>query len=252
MIYLGDNEPTIYLGDVEPIIMLGDEQVYPTGPFIGLRITNSLSFSSTVLTGSLRIKSSEAWTLTTDANWLSFSETTGNPTNNTTVTVSATTQSETTTAYITATTANYTATCECTYVAVSWIWVTTSIDRSKPITKCRFYMGNIPSGTAALGATEGAFGEYPNVNTDGYFIGNLDQATVGYGRYHKFNMVYGGGKYTNSWAHNSTTEYNITSLTRVDTNVYEWDFGGTLYWNGVEAYTTSPIYLNGNLIQVYM
>lgn len=133
----------------------------------------------------------------------------------------------------------------------NWVYVnSSSFDRSLPITKVRFHMNNVPSGTPRLGATEGCFSELPNKNTDGTYGGNVDQESYGYPRYHKFNMVFNGGKYVNDFTHVNTTEYNITSLNQVETGVYELDFGGTVYWSGVEGALSTPIYSVGTLIEV--
>ena len=128
----------------------------------------------------------------------------------------------------------------------SWMFITSGFNRSLPITKVRYYMKNVPAGTARLGATEGGFCECPNINIDGNSPASYDQEAYCYPRYHKFNMVYGGGKYTNG----STTELDITALTEVETGVYELTFDKTVYWGGVERNATTPIYSNGNLIEV--
>ena len=147
----------------------------------------------------------------------------------------------------------YTSTTEPSSGGGTWEFIDSSnYDRSKGITKCRFYMGNIPAGTPRYSATEGCFSELPNKDTDGTYCGNLDQETYGYPRYHKFNMVYNRGKYTKSWSHNDTTEYNITGLTQVETGVYELELDGTAYWSGVESGASSPIYTEGNLVEVFV
>lgn len=250
MIYIGDNQPTIYLGNNEPIIYLGDNQVYPMGPFVGLRVRpKSLTFKSNDLTKQLTIKSSEVWSMTLPV-WITASQVTGD-TGETIITLIATTQSSALSDTISVTTANYSANVEANYTTNEWIWINSNVDRSVPFSKCRFYMANIPAGTGAYSVTEGAFCECPNINTDGTFIGFLDPVATCYGYYHKFNMVIDGGTYTDDWNHTNRTEYRIrNTLPMVATDVYEWDFGGTLYWAGIERGATSPIYVNGNLIQV--
>lgn len=252
MIYLGDNEVTIYRGDNEPVIYMGDNQVYPTGPFVGIKINKKAKLTTTSLETTIKVKSTEEWTLTTDLDWITLSETAGTATSGTNITITATAQSASTTGYISAVTANYSAVCEVIFTKAYWMWVDANIDRSLPLTKCRFYQGNIPAGTGQYGVTEGAFSELPNKNSDGTFVGRLDQVEYGYARYHKFNMVIDGGTYTDDWNHTNTTEYRIHTLPSVATNVYELDFGGTLYWCGIEGASNSPIYLNGNLIEVYV
>lgn len=112
-------------------------------------------------------------------------------------------------------------------------------------------MNNIPAGTPSLGATEGAVSELPNKNTDGSYAGNYDQPTYGYPRYHKFNMVYSGGRYLNDFTHTKTTERKINTLPEIESGVFEWTFGGVLYWSGMQD-LTSPVYTNGNLIEVFV
>lgn len=116
MIYLGDYEPTIYLGDYEPIIMLGDEQVYPSGPFVGLMITTSIEYEDTGGTLNIRLKSSDSWTIDIDsaATWLTLSQTAGTSGNTTIIaTAIANIVSNTRTTTLTAYTTNsaYSGTC---------------------------------------------------------------------------------------------------------------------------------------------
>lgn len=247
--YLGGDEITeIYLGDdTISEAYLGEDLVFSTGPFEGLRVSpKSISFSDNSLSASVKIKSTEQWSLTTPA-WISASVSTGD-TGETIVTITATTQTAATSGSIVVTSANYSASTSVDFVLNRWMYVdSSSFDRTLPITKVRFHMNNVPAGTAALGPTEGCFSEMQNVNLDGYFSGNVDQETNGYPRSHKFNMVYQGGMYTNG----STAEISINTLTQVETGVYELTTNKTVYWSGMQD-TTSPVYTNGNLIEVYV
>lgn len=60
-----DTIDTFYIGDLQiEALYMGEEQIYGSGPFVGLKATNNLAFSTAVLTGTLKIKSSENWSLT--------------------------------------------------------------------------------------------------------------------------------------------------------------------------------------------
>lgn len=115
--FLGDTEGTFYLGGLEVSNMyLGEIEVYSSGPYIGLKLTPStISFrADSGLTQTLKVKSSEAWTLAlpNDATWLSASTLSG-VSGETTVTLSTTEENtgDTRTVVITATTTSFSATC---------------------------------------------------------------------------------------------------------------------------------------------
>lgn len=128
--FLGDTEGTFYLGGLEVSNMyLGEIEVYASGPYIGLKLSPStIQFSQdSGLTSSMKVKSSEAWTLAlpNDATWLSASTLSGFS-GETTVTLSTTEENtgETRTAVITATTTSFSATCTVNQNVthyVSWI-----------------------------------------------------------------------------------------------------------------------------------
>lgn len=60
-----DTIDTFYIGDLQiEALYMGEEQIYGSGPFVGLKATNTLSFNPNQLTGTLKIKSSENWSLT--------------------------------------------------------------------------------------------------------------------------------------------------------------------------------------------
>lgn len=117
-VYLGNtNIETLYLGtSAVTAIYLGETEVYSAGPFVGLKLSPStisfLAYSG--LTSSLKVKSSEPWTLVlpNDATWLSASTLSG-VSGETTVTLSTTEENtaNTRTAVITATTTSFSATC---------------------------------------------------------------------------------------------------------------------------------------------
>lgn len=105
MIYIGDNQPTIYLGDNEPVIYLGDNQVYPMGPFVGIRITKSLTFPKTGDTLNLKVRSSDNWEILGVPAWLTLSSTAGTSGD---TTITATTQDNQTGSALTVTLTAYT------------------------------------------------------------------------------------------------------------------------------------------------
>lgn len=131
--FLGDTEGSFYLGGLEVSNMyLGEVEVYSSGPFIGLKLSPSTIqfYQDSGLTSSMKVKSSEAWTLAlpNDATWLSASTLSG-VSGETTVTLSTTEENtgDTRTAVITATTTSFSATCTVNQNVthyVSWIFTT--------------------------------------------------------------------------------------------------------------------------------
>lgn len=114
--YLGGDEITeIYLGDdTISEAYLGEVLVFSTGPFQGLKLSpKSLKFDSNTLSGTLKVKSSEAWTATTPA-WVTASVLTGD-TGETTITLTTTAQTATTSGSIVVTSANYEMSASCEY-----------------------------------------------------------------------------------------------------------------------------------------
>lgn len=120
-LYIGTNLPNMYLGEDAPTIYLGDEKVYPLGPFEGIKVPKSKTFECDGGNSNLYVQSSESWTLSCDADWLSFSQTAGTE-GKSTVVVTATALGEDAeedrTAQIQFTTANYSATCNVTQFAL--------------------------------------------------------------------------------------------------------------------------------------
>lgn len=254
-VYLGAEEcAEMYLG-VSGVTeaYLGEDLVFSSGPFVGLKTSpRMINFSRNSLTANLKVKSSEPWSMTIPS-WITASTLTGD-TGETIVNLATTELSATTTDDINITTANFSASVNVTYLYAYWEYITSAnYDRTKPITKIRFHMNNIPAGTPAIGATEACFSELPNKDTDNLMIFDIDQAAYGYPRFHKFNMVYNGGRYTNDFTtHTNTTEYPITSLTQVETGVYELDLEGTVYWSGGQNGANCVVYTAGNLVEVYV
>lgn len=137
--YLGGDEISeFYLGgDVINEMYLGDTLVYSSGPFQGLKLVPSLLTlkSALIETGStakISVKSSENWTLSTDADWFTISPSTGTGTGEkeeVTITVTSIPSAETT-SVISCTTANYSASTEVYYklgygIPANEIWYAT-------------------------------------------------------------------------------------------------------------------------------
>ena len=117
--FLGSDEVQgMFLGTYELQEMyLGTDLVYQSGPFQGLKITPStISFNNASLTGEVKVKSSETWTMTVPS-WISASVLTGG-TGETTVTLTATTQSSGRQDTITVSSANYSASTSAVYYPV--------------------------------------------------------------------------------------------------------------------------------------
>lgn len=90
-LFMGDyNCDTMYFGEYEiQNIYLGGTEVFSSGPFVGLKVSpKAMSFKKTGGTNSMTIKSSEPWTASTDAEWLTLSQSTGD-TGKTTISVTA-------------------------------------------------------------------------------------------------------------------------------------------------------------------
>lgn len=120
--YLGENEVTeVYLGEHKiNEAYLGEVLVYSSGPFIGLKLSpNDISFNPASLSSELKVKSSEAWSMTLPA-WISASQTTGDS-GETVITLTATTQTATTTGTVSVTTTNYSASADVTYYNVEFV-----------------------------------------------------------------------------------------------------------------------------------
>ena len=78
-IFLGNSVvDTLYKGNNKiEAIYKGEDQIYSLGEFTGLKITKNLKFGIEGGKANLSLKSSEDWTLATDAEWLHFSSTGG-------------------------------------------------------------------------------------------------------------------------------------------------------------------------------
>lgn len=78
-IFLGNSVvDTLYKGNNQiEAIYKGEYQIYSLGEFTGLKITKNLKFGIGGGKANLSLKSSEDWTLATDAEWLHFSSTGG-------------------------------------------------------------------------------------------------------------------------------------------------------------------------------
>lgn len=114
-IFLGNSVvDTLYKGNNQiEAIYKGEYQIYSLGEFTGLKITKNLKFGINGGKANLSLKSSEDWTLSTDAEWLHFSST-GGTAGNYKIEVSADENgsSKDRTAEIIASSATYSAVCQ--------------------------------------------------------------------------------------------------------------------------------------------
>ena len=106
----GDEVAECYVGgDAVVEAYLGEDLVFSSGPFTGLRISpKTFTFTDNSLTASLKIKSSESWSITTIPAWLSASSASGTS-GETTITLTATSQSAATSGSVVVDTTNFTA-----------------------------------------------------------------------------------------------------------------------------------------------
>ena len=116
-LFLGGEVDGLYIqGSAVTAVYMGEDPVYPNGIYKGLIVSPmNIKFNSGSLTNSLRIKSSESWTLTTPE-WISASSLTGG-TGETFVTLSATTQSAATSGTLQVVTTSYSGRSIATYSA---------------------------------------------------------------------------------------------------------------------------------------
>ena len=215
----------------------------------------AVTFNSSISSVTISVVSNANWTASTESTWLSISSgvSSGNGSFVINVVEAPSQQAPTGTISVVCKNSDATTsvTISVTYDFIRWVYVTSpSFDRTFQITKVRFHMNNVPS-SSDYNATEGDFVESPSINTDGLVPYQIDQQTYAYPHYHKFNLLYNSGRYTNDFSHTNTNEYAITSLAQVETGVYELDFGGTVYWGGMQYGSSSFVYTYGNLIEVY-
>lgn len=124
-IRLGENALIcMYLGNSQiESAYIGETQFWTNGPFSGIKITSSRFFKSSGGTTTVRLKSSDDWALTTNADWISFGQASGTS-GTTDVTISAASYSSTTESrvgYITASTSGASAVCTVTQSRFSTI-----------------------------------------------------------------------------------------------------------------------------------
>lgn len=130
-VYIADTNITeLYLGDktIENIY-IGDIEVYSSGPFIGLKVSpQTVSLNNVNTAGTITVKSSEDWTISTDAQWLTLSVT-GGTTGKTQVSMTATQTESDRTATITVSSSTYSSTCSVTQkhhiVPYNEVWIKT-------------------------------------------------------------------------------------------------------------------------------
>lgn len=193
-VYLGGNDVTeLYLGgNAVSEAYLGDVLVFSSGPFVGLKMSpKTMKFMdkaiSTGDTFELSVKSSENWTLTTDADWFTLSPTTGLGTSEKTIitlTVTSKPSAETTNT-ITCTSANYSASTSTLYkigygIPANEIWYATT-DNSiiTSINNWRVYdKSNVQMDRYDVDYT--TYGKWVFPRDIGYVAGDPNQTTNGW------------------------------------------------------------------------
>ena len=171
---------------------LGEDLVFSSGPFVGLRLSpNYMVFKSkSINTGdtfNLSVKSTEDWTLTTDADWFTLFPTTGLGTGNKeviTLTVTSIPSAETINT-ITCTSANYSASTSTvlnmTYgIPANEIWyATTDQSRITSINNWRVYdKSNVQMNRSDVDYT--TYGKWVFPRDIGYVAGDPNQTTNGW------------------------------------------------------------------------
>lgn len=197
-------------------IYLGTEVVYSPGPFVGLKVRPSeISFAKeSGLTKTLKVKSSEAWTLAlpNDATWLSANTLSG-ISGETIVTLSTTEENtgDTRTAIITATTESFSATCTVNQNVVhyvSWIFTTNPTDGSDY--RDGIEIGNVWSADAEFrikGTMQGySTGNGVLTNYDGTAYAQTRWFWVGGNMYYDMN----GGRIQTSFTPTSGVDFDYT------------------------------------------
>lgn len=216
-------------------IYLGTEVVYSPGPFVGLKVKPSeINFAKeSGLTYSLKIKSSEAWTLAlpNDATWLSASTLSG-VSGETTVTLSTTEENtgDTRTAVITATTASFSATCTVNQNVVHYVsWIFTTNPTNNSDYRDGIEIGNVWSADAEfrIKGTMQGYSTGKGVLTN--YQGSVDVPTrwfwVGGNMYYDF----GGSRIQKSYQPTSGVDfdYTISNWAVYDNLTSEYFMSGT-------------------------
>lgn len=118
----GDEVAECYVGgDAVVEAYLGEDLVYSSGPFTGLKINpKTFTFTPSVTSATLTVKSSEAWTATTVPSWLTASPSNANS-GETVVTLTATPETALTTDTLVLGSANFSANASCVYDPVEYV-----------------------------------------------------------------------------------------------------------------------------------
>lgn len=121
-LFLGEEGITdLHIGDaLVSSIYLGNQQVFSDGPFEGLIVSpKKLLFGMSVSQKTLKIKSSEPWTISTDADWLSFSQMSGDS-GETTITVTSTAEEDSETT-INVSSSSYSKTVQASFITIQYV-----------------------------------------------------------------------------------------------------------------------------------
>ena len=232
--YLG--EDTIYEfylgGDPISEMYLGEVLVYSSGPFVGLKTSpKRVGFTKNDLSATLKIKSSESWSLTAPA-WVTASPTTGD-TGETVVTLTTTVQTADTSSTISIVSSSFSASVEVSYknyvnpVADNEMWYTSLNNVVVPPyrTPAQFTSSSQSSQGLQQSIISNAYDQDKGCNV---IVWGLDlEMTPGSGFYRKTELVdvkY-GNKLTLEGPENFTGCTNLTAITYGESEELELNEG---------------------------
>lgn len=218
--FLGSDEVQgIFLGaDEVPEMYLGTELVYQSGPFEGLKVSpKTITFNTDNLTASLKVKSSEQWSLTTPA-WVSADISTGD-TGETIVSLTATAQSAATSGSVVVSSENYSASTSVNYA----VWEELAyIEDGTGSTRTSDYLidtNYIPTTATSVEITLWV------EDNDGEVIFATDQSNGGWYRF----FTYQTNKYTFDCPRDSNARVQVNANIRSKNTIKMWLDNGYAY-----------------------
>lgn len=228
--YLGGDEITeIYLGD-DTIneAYLGEDLVFSTGPFEGLKVSpKSVKFSSGSLTSSIKVKSSEQWTMTTPA-WISASPSTGD-TGETIVTLTATAQTATTIDTIDIDSANYSLSISASYYTWEELdYIQNGVANGTKTTDFSINLGYTPTTATTVEIT------LTIPNFDGNTILSTDYTTPNSGMWWRF-FTFQSGKYFFDCPNDSSARVNVSATFSTKSTLKMWMDSTKIYLQNGEG-----------------
>lgn len=269
-IYLGAEEVQgVCLGADEVLeAYLGEDLVYQAGPFVGLKVKpRTVSFFPSTLTSSIKVTSSESWTMTVPA-WITASVLTGD-TGETVVTLTATAQVAATADTITITSANYSASATAEYKIVDLIGYVHSSSMGNG--KQNYLLTTIIPDNTMYAVFKGKRLDYET----GYFlVGQTDVPDNNDWRFFTFNSletymdVHGGRcsgriglnnnsdfevEFGNLYVKNLLTQQQITGTTQsgafANNNVIAIEMG-VVWFKSLELYSNNTLVFDGRAARI--